>query len=81
MATLDTLAARTPGRPDHTCSVCWALQTLPTTAAAYLESALDNPGVTLAEISRALTDEGHPVASVTVGRHRRAECAGRRDAA
>ena len=78
---LDSLATRPPGRPDHVCGVCWALQTLPKTDARHLATALANPGIRHAEISRALTTHGHDVNAVTVGRHRRSECAGQRQAA
>ena len=81
MVTLDTLASRpNNGRPDHVCSVCWAIQTLDATAAAYLESALDNPAVKSSEIAAALTTEGHDTGAHTISRHRRGLCSGKRAA-
>ena len=76
LAAADTLA-----RPDHKCGICWALETLDPTAAAYLQAAIDNASVKAAEIQRALATEGHDVGANTVSRHRRALCAGRRMAA
>ena len=78
---LSDLASSPATRPDHKCGICWALETLDSTAAAYLQAAIDNASVKASEIQQALATEGHNVGGGAVSRHRRRLCAGQRAAA
>lgn len=58
------------------CTVCTLLNDLSSDDLAALEAAMADPAFTSAAISRALKAEGHQIAPITVGRHRKKDCRG-----
>lgn len=74
MGLSEALKAQIAPKRGPKCHVWRLLQTLPADDLDALTCALDSD-MTHATISRALIDEGHRVSAITIGRHRRGECA------
>lgn len=74
MALADAIKAEVVARKWPTCTIAALLSTLDKADAKALSSALADPRVTGAAISRALVREGHRVSAETVMRHRNEEC-------
>lgn len=58
------------------CTVCTLMASLSSDDLAALEAAMADTAYTSAAISRALKAEGHQIAPITVGRHRKKDCRG-----
>lgn len=65
-----------PTRKGPRCTMCDLVDRLDKRDRDALLAALADESFTHAAISRALRAEGHPIASLTVARHRKGECAG-----
>lgn len=76
MTLADALTAHKTGPKGPTCSMCVLVRDLPKADRDALVAALNDSSFTHAAISRALNAEGFKVAAMTVGRHRKGECAG-----
>lgn len=65
-----------PTRKGPRCTMCELASELDKRDHAALTAALADESFTHAAISRALKAEGHRISPITVGRHRKGECAG-----
>lgn len=68
------VAEYVPARKGGLCHTCALLADLPPKESQALAEALADPRFSNSGLSRILRDEGYPIASSTVGRHRRGDC-------
>ena len=74
MSLSERIAGYVPARKGGSCHTCALLAKLPPVEAEALADALANPRFSNSGLSKILRDEGYPIASSTIGRHRRGEC-------
>ena len=71
-----SFAEHKPLRKGPSCGLCRLILSLDESNAASLRTALDDPNVGHSDIESVLRSEGLLIASNSIGRHRRNQCAG-----